>query len=236
MGVTIVACVNDEDQLDANLRMSPCLREPGPHQLLLYRDCASAAEGLNRGVSEAVNELVVLVHQDVYLPEGWPGQLVEQWRRAEGQGGAPIGIAGVIGMRSRQIPGSFVGHVVDRDHLTTFGPGPFPCDADLLDEMLLVVPRDTSGRFDESLGWHLYGVDRCLAEKARGNRVVVLDALSYHNSLSGEELGDAYRRSEAVLAHKWPELLPVYAPCSTIDTRSVAGVDAGAPGPTPGDV
>ncbi|HUI03284.1 MAG TPA: methyltransferase domain-containing protein, partial [Acidimicrobiales bacterium] len=85
--LTVVACVNDDAQLEANLLRSPCLAPGGPHEVLLFRDRTSAAEGLNAGIEQARNERVVLVHQDVYLPEGWPARLARQWRRAAAQGG-----------------------------------------------------------------------------------------------------------------------------------------------------
>jgi len=218
--LTFVVCVNDEAQLEANLLRSPCLRAPSPHQVLLFRGCRSAAEGLNAGIAQAVNDLVVLVHQDVYLPEGWTARLAEEWREAERVGG-PIGIGGIFGMESRQESGSFVGHVVDRDHLLARGDGRYPKDIDILDEVLLVVRRDTPARFDPALGWHLYGVDLCLSERRRGNRVVLLDALCHHNSLPSAEVDSAYRASEDVMAQKWSELLPICTPCSVIESGSV---------------
>jgi SAM-dependent methyltransferase len=219
--VTFVACVNDEAQLEANLLRSPCLRASSQHQLLLFRDCATAAEGLNAGIEQAVNELVVLVHQDVYLPEEWPARLSEQWRHAN-QAHGSIGVAGLIGMQNREQAGSFVGRVVDRDHLLDFGDNSYPTDADLLDEMLLVVHRETPLRFDPRLGWHLYGVDLCLSALDQDLRVVVFDALCYHNSLTGDQLESAYRDSEDVLARKWLNMLPIFAPCSVIEAESTA--------------
>ncbi|MGH9029659.1 MAG: hypothetical protein ACRDV4_08610, partial [Acidimicrobiales bacterium] len=57
--ITFVACVNDEAQLGTNLMSSPCLRGPTPHELLTFRGCSSAAEGLNAGIEQARGEFVV---------------------------------------------------------------------------------------------------------------------------------------------------------------------------------
>ena len=122
-------------------------------------------------------------------------------------------------MKSREQAGSFVGRVVDRDHLLDFGDT-LPTAVDLLDEMLLVVAQDTPLRFDPALGWHLYGVDMCLVALQAGLPVHVLDALGYHNSLTGDGLPQSYRDSEEVLAQKWPDLLPIFAPCSVIEANS----------------
>jgi hypothetical protein len=212
--ITFVACVNDEAQLQANLLSSPCLRDPSPHEVLLFRGCANAAEGLNAGIEQARHELVVLVHQDVYLPAGWPRRLVAQWRLARGQGG-PIGISGVFGVLDRSVPFDAIGRVVHRDRLLTHRS--LPADVDGLDELLMVVPRDTALRVDPDLGWHLYGTDLCLQAGRTGLRVVVLDAPCHHNSLTGR-VPWKYRDSERVLARKWHDRLPVHTNLSSIDT------------------
>ena len=45
----------------------------------------------------AQNDLIILVHQDVFLPEGWDDELREQLEEAKRQFG-PIGVAGVYGV------------------------------------------------------------------------------------------------------------------------------------------
>jgi hypothetical protein len=209
--------VNDDAQLEANLLSSPCLRAPSPHQVLLFRDRATAADGLNAGIAQAVNELVVLVHQDVYLPEGWPARLVEQWQQAVGRGGA-VGVAGVFGLTSELAERGHRGRVVDREHLLT-SDAPLPADVDVIDELVMVLPRETSLRFDPALAWHLYGLDLCLSARDAGQRVVVLDALCFHNSQT-EEPPPEYQLSEDLIARKWPERLPIKALCSVIGSDS----------------
>ena len=219
--ITFVACVNDDEQLAANLGRSPCLRDPGPHELLVFRDCASAAEGLNAGIDQARNELVVLVHQDVYVPAGWPARLGAQWRLAQAQGG-PVGIAGVFGVLDRRVPFDAIGRVVHRDRLLSHRS--LPADVDGLDELLMVVPRDTPLRVDATLGWHLYGTDLALQAQQRDLRVVVLDAPCHHNSLTGR-VPWKYRESERVLARKWEKLLPIHTNLSSIGSWLIDGPD-----------
>jgi len=210
--VTFVACVNDDAQLDANLRRSPCLRGDTPHELLVFRNCSNAAEGLNAGIEQARHELVVLVHQDVYLPEGWPARLTAQWHLAQSQGGT-VGIAGVFGVLDRRVPFDAIGRVVHRDRLLSHRD--LPSDVDGLDELLMVVPRDTPLRVDAELGWHLYGTDLALQAQDRNLRVVVVDALCHHNSLTGR-VPWKYRESERVLARKWKQKLPIHTNLSSI--------------------
>src|SRR5439155_17616359 len=118
--VTFVACVNDEDQLSSNLLRSPCLQADSQHELLTYRGASSAAEGLQRGLADAGNEIVILVQQDMYLPHGWDRRFVEQWKVAEQQYG-PLGIAGLFGLRFRDREHEHVGRSVDRDVLLDRG-------------------------------------------------------------------------------------------------------------------
>jgi hypothetical protein len=219
--ITFVACVNDDEQLAANLGRSPCLRGTGPHELLVFRDCASAAEGLNAGIAQARHDLVVLVHQDVYVPEGWPARVGAQWRLAQAQGG-PVGIGGVFGVLDRRVPFDAIGRVVHRDRLLSHRS--LPADVDGLDELLMVVPRDTPLRVDATLGWHLYGTDLALQAQQRDLRVVVLDAPCHHNSLTGR-VPWKYRESERVLARKWEKLLPIHTNLSSIGSWLIDGSD-----------
>jgi hypothetical protein len=234
--ITFVACVNDDAQLDANLGRSPCLRHGSPHELLVFRGCATAAEGLNAGMAQARHELVVLVHQDVYLPLGWPARMVSQWRLAERQGG-PIGIGGVFGVLDRRVPFDAIGHVVHRDRLLAHRA--LPADVDGLDELLMVVPRGTPLRVEADLGWHLYGTDLALQAQERGLRTVVVDALCHHNSLTGR-VPWTYRESERSLARKWEKQLPVHTNLSSIGSWLIDGSDApghvaGRDEPTPAE-
>lgn len=211
--LTFVACVNDDAQLNHNLMASPIFGDGSPHELLLYRGMDSAAQGLNRGIREAQHDLVVLVQQDTYLPSWWPARLAAQWDAAS-ESGAPA-IAGPFGLRYREGGRTHVGHAIDRDNLLQT-PHKLPADVDGLDELVMVVPRSGSLRFDPALGWHLYGTDLVLQARAAGRRAVVLDVPCHHNSLFSA-LDDAYRHAEAVLAAKWPRELPILTNSSTID-------------------
>jgi len=211
--LTFVANVNDQSQLENNLLRSPVIRN-GNHEVLLFRDRTSAAEGFNAGIAEAHGDLVVLVHQDVYLPKGWDARLISQWHTANSVGD-PVGVAGVIGVADRRIPKDHLGRVVDRDNLLDTG-NRVPQQVDGLDELLLLVPRDTSLRVDPNLGWHLYGTDLCLQAQRAGLRTMVLDALCHHNSLIARPPA-TYWDSARVLARKWPHLLPMNTNSATID-------------------
>jgi hypothetical protein len=220
--LSLVVCLSDAAVLQANLLDSPCLKPDSPHEVIALRNCPNAAAGLNVGLERAKHEWVVCVHQDVYLPEGWDRRLVEQLRKAERRFGR-IGVAGVYGVgevfprRSPDCPlmAGRIGCVVDRRRLVKDGPE-LPARVATLDELLLVLPRDTPLRFDPALGFHLYGADICLRASERGLAVVAIGALCHHNSRS-VGLPEAFFPSAEVFARKWARRLPVATPCVVID-------------------
>jgi hypothetical protein len=110
-----------------------------------------------------------------------------------------------------------IGWVVDRGRMLRDGPE-LPARVATLDELLLVVRRDSPLRLDPALGFHLYGADICLQAAERGLAVVALGALCHHNSRS-IGLPAAFYRSAEVFARKWSHRLPVATPCVIIDRR-----------------
>ena len=239
--LSLVACVSDESVLRKNLLASPCLQAGTRHELLLARNCSSAAEGLNVGIERANNTWVICVHQDVFLPPGWDHRLLDQLERATRQFG-PIGVEGVYGVcKPREMVLSSSGAHVERHRPESpprfavnragrvfshgqrlFDGRDVPAKVSTLDELLLVVPRDTPLRFDATLGFHFYGADICLQAEARGLPVVVLDAVCHHNTQT-VVLPKPFFRSAQVFAEKWSHRLPVATPCVVIDTQNACG-------------
>ncbi|MBI3687203.1 MAG: methyltransferase domain-containing protein [Actinobacteria bacterium] len=204
--ISFVACVNDEDQLASNLLRSPCLQPGTPHEVILRRGEASAADGFHAGLAAASHDLVVFVQQDIYLPHGWDSRFVAQLAEAERRFG-PVGVAGAFGLRLTNGEPEHVGRVLDRETLLD-KPVPLPARVDTLDEIVLAVHRDTTLRFDPALGFHLYGVDLCLAARQQDLAVVVLDAPCFHNSLFAHLSGAFHTAREHLLA-KWPDVDPL---------------------------
>jgi hypothetical protein len=261
--LSFVTCLSNRETLRANLVASPCLRPGTPHQMIAVEGCPGAAHGLNAGFTHAKHALLVCVHQDVYLPEGWDRSIVQQLREAERRFG-PIGVTGVYGVgpvferggpvadsgcrisgqrlfrqattgagsdgaspsrdheapfrrAAEQVPlaAERIGWVVDRGRMLRDGPE-LPAKVATLDELLLVVRRDSPLRFDPALGFHLYGADICLQAAERGLAVVALGALCHHNSRT-IGLPRAFYHSAEVFARKWRNRLPIATPCVIID-------------------
>ena len=227
--LSFLACVSDGSTLESNLLRSPCLINGSPHEMIAVKNCPSAAAGLNLGLERAQCKCVVCVHQDVYLPAGWDRCLMQQLEEAERRFG-PIGVAGVYGVGAviepedsgQPLQAERIGWVVDRGRMLRDGPE-LPAQVATLDELLLVVRRESGLRFDPDLGFHHYGADICLQAQERGLPVVALGALCHHNSRS-VGLPEPFYRSAEVFARKWRHRLPVATPCVIIDRDGEAHV------------
>jgi hypothetical protein len=236
--LSFVACLASRETLRANLLVSHCLQPGTAHQVIAVEGCPSAAAGLNAGFHHAKHELIVGVHQNVYLPEGWDRCLVQQLREAELRFG-PIGVAGVYGVGEVIAPRDLtnalaaerIGWVVDRGRMLRDGPE-LPARVATLDELLLVLRRDSPLRFDPALGFHLYGADICLQAAERGLAVVALGALCHHNSRS-IGLPEVFYRSAEVFARKLRHRLPVTTPCVIIDRNGAVHLLGNAVAPRP---
>jgi SAM-dependent methyltransferase len=213
--ISFVACVNDETQFGENLAASPCFQGPDPQELIVVRGAPSAAEGLAAGLGRARHDLVVLVHQDVYLPEGWVARFFQQWGQAQEAFG-DIGVAGVYGVsHASDAPDGILrfGHVVDRQHLLWEKPD-LPAPVESLDEVVLAVNKRSGLRLDPSLGFHLYGSDLALQARQAGLAAVVLDAPCFHNSRTTARLPESFHQSAAFLRQKWAGSLPLATSCA----------------------
>jgi glycosyltransferase involved in cell wall biosynthesis len=221
--LSVVVCVSDDAALKANLLSSPGLTGPGsPHEVILIHEAPSAAAGLVMGLMRAKHKWVVCVHQHVHFSEGWDRLMEQQLLEAERRFG-PVGVAGVYGVGEVISPRNLtqplgaerIGWVVERGRELRDGPE-LPAPVATLDELLLVVRRDSGLRFDPALGFHLYGADICLQARERGLAVVALGALCHQNSKS-IGLAEEFYQSAAVFARKWSHRLPIATPCVIID-------------------
>jgi len=87
---------NRDDILQRDLASSPAVVDDAV-SLHLERGHPSAAQALNPGLDATDGEVVVFVHQDVYLPAGWDQRLVETVDQLETDGidRAVLGVAGM---------------------------------------------------------------------------------------------------------------------------------------------
>ncbi|WP_010205775.1 glycosyltransferase [Salinibacterium sp. PAMC 21357] len=217
--VSIVCVFNAPDVLASCLERS--IREGRADapltELIAVDNCggefATAGAALNHGASQAHNDVVVFVHQDVYLHS-----LPELERAASELFSTPhIGVMGAVGIDGS---GRIVGRI--RDRVIGLGePAPVPRDVESMDEVLFMVTRDRVRREpladDARLGWHAYAVEYSARIRAAGLRAVVRDIPLTHNSLSTNlrNLDVAHRR----VGDSYPALLPLRTTCGTIHSQ-----------------
>jgi hypothetical protein len=208
----LVAAVNDEEVLRQTLLRSPDLE--ARCQIILKRGFPSAPLAYNAGMAEAAHEVLIFVHQDVYLPRGWMADL---WRALEKLASldSDWGVLGVYGVAT---DGHKAGHVYSTGLGGVLGePFTQPLEATSLDELLLVTRRSANLRFDEELpGFHLYGADICFQAARRGLKSYIIPAFCVHNSNGIPYLPKAYWRSYFYMRRKWWAHLPLETTCTRI--------------------
>lgn len=202
----VAAAVNNRQILAACLQRSPDLAVHGL-ELTIHEGYSSAASALNAGLDSSSAEIVILAHQDVYLPRGWLTNLAQQVDRVE----AKYPNWGVLGLFGRRLTGETVGRVWSSGLGREAGEGGFePAEAATLDELLLVIRRDSGLRFDEGLpGFHLYGTDIVEEGRVRGIPSFIIDAPAVHNSRPVKTLTGAYAEAYAYMQKKWRRRLPI---------------------------
>jgi len=205
-GVSFAAAVNDKVVLAGCLRRSPDL-VAGAAALRTYEGFASAARAYNRALDEADTDVVVLVHQDVYLPGGFLDRLDEALAQLAALD-PNWAVAGVIGLDP---PGNVVGETWSSGlRQLVGGKVSAPTAVVTLDEVLLVVRRAAGVRFDEEMpGYHLYAADFVLQASEAGHRSYVIDLPIIHHSRPVVKLDAGYRRAYRFMQRKWRRRLPI---------------------------
>jgi hypothetical protein len=211
---TVVASVNDSEVLRKNLYLSPGLLKCDRNQVVIKQGFRSASLAYNSAIDEAKHEILIFVHQDVYLPDAWFSDL-SRWLSYLRDEKIDWGVLGCFGSR-RSAEGG-----VGRIYSTGLGligrriikPEPI----ETLDEIVLIIRKSSGLRFDPSLPhFHLYGTDICMAATDKGLINYAIPAFCVHNTnqlLSlPKEFYDCYR----YIKRKWKKFLPIYASCITI--------------------
>lgn len=204
--ISIVAAVNDEKILNQNLLRSRLISE----DRIEYKICRgfrSAGAAYNHGVDHTTGELVVFVHQDVYLPTGWFSALERAVEKIEARS-PNWAVIGAFGLSTDGHP---VGHVWSSGIGRLLGGYlPEPIEAICLDEVVMVLRRASGLRFDSELpGFHLYGTDIVLSARAEGKHCYIADIPVIHNSRPVFQLKKDYALAHRYMRRKWLQNLPV---------------------------
>ena len=210
---TLGCATNSAPILHGNLARSPLLVE-GIAPLLTEDGAPSAAVALNRLIDRAATDVVVLAHQDVYLPRGWHLHLTARLAEvaARDPAWALVGAFGV-GLDAAHwgpVWSSSLGQIVGRVAMA-------PVPVQSFDELLIVVNRRTGIRFDEGLaGWHFYGTDIVTTARVAGRGAFACALPCIHNDRFHGALGPDFARSYHALRRKWRDRLPLRSPITKV--------------------
>lgn len=210
----VVVPTTREGQLRRDVEASPGLRESGA-RIVSYRGARDPAEALGQSLAHTRADWILFCHQDVYFPAGFGTRLaalldtIPVAERAR----TLIGFAG-LGMDTRSGTCAPAGFVIDRterfDH-------PASRSAVSIDELAIVVARDSVHRIDPALGWHLWATDLCLTSIARHGVFPRIERLPlFHNSSNDYVLPPAFHASAAVLAKKHAGFGTIHTLCGEI--------------------
>ena len=217
---TVVVPTTRESQLRLNVESSPGLQEVDA-RIVSYRKARSPAEALEQSLAHCDRDWVLLCHQDVYFPRSFGVRLnallagIAPAQRAE----TLIGFVG-MGVDAEKQTIRPAGFVIDRlrraDHAESNA-------AVSIDELAIVLSRDSLHRIDPRIGWHLWATELCLASLCTHKVLPRLVRMPlFHNSHNDFTLPQAFYESAAYLAAKYPAFGPIPTLCGPIDERFLA--------------
>ena len=212
MKCSVIVASNNSEVLESSLLASPDLTQD--IEVIVERGAASAGAAYNAGLAKAGSDVLVFVHQDVFLPQGW----LQSFREAAAQLQASDPFWAVMGAFGIGKDGRGHGHLYSTGLQRVVG-GHFsqPEPVQTLDEVLLVVRRSSGLRFDESLpGFHLYGSDICVQAQQHGMGCYAFPSFCVHNTNGIRLLPWAYWKAWRYLRSKWWNQLPISTPCMEI--------------------
>ncbi len=195
----------------ANLTRSPCTTTIALH---VEERAESASKGYNRAIDASHQPILVFLHHDVFLPQGWEVLLRARIAQIEAidPNWAVLGAFGVGSGHSHWGPvwSSSLGQILGRVPLA-------PVPAQALDELLIVVKRASGIRFDGALpGWHLYGTDIAQTAIAQGLGVYAGGLPCIHNDGFKAEIGEDFDICYRYMQRKWRSRLPIATPVTVL--------------------
>lgn len=208
--LTFVVAVNDRRVLQTNLLASPCLGNSNHHEVILQEGFSSAAEAYNDALLRARNELVVFIHQDVFLPESWERDLYRSLQYLS-RIDTEWGVLGCWGVNE---------HGQGFGHLYTTGEGVIgdaslcPAPVQTLDELLLVIRRSSLLAFSKELpDFHFYGTDICMSAASRGLKSYAVSAFCIHNCRYHFKYPEEFYAGYKFVKKAWVQFLPIHTSC-----------------------
>lgn len=204
--ISVAAAVNDRAILADCLARSPDIAS-GMLSLKSYEGYKTAGTAYNQALDDCETPWLLLAHQDVYLPRDFAARIM-QALDALSQTAPDWAVAGVVG---GTVSGAVLGKVwCSGNGRLIRGEATLPARAATLDELIIIIRRDSGLRFDAQLpSFHLYAADIILMAEAAGHSSWVVDAPVVHHSRPVINLGGGYAQAWHYMRHKWRAQLPI---------------------------
>lgn len=210
----VVVPTNRENQLRLNIEQSPGLREVGA-RVVARRHAATPAAALAAALPDIDADWVLQCHQDIYFPEGF-GHRLQALLAGIAPADRPRTLIGFAGMGVDATRGTYenAGFVIDRGHRFDH---PASQQAVSIDELAIVIARDSIHRIDPQMGWHLWATELCLAAICTHKVFAQIVRLPlFHNSVNDYRLPDEFHAAAQRLAAKYPDFGPIHTLCGVI--------------------
>jgi SAM-dependent methyltransferase len=216
----VVVPTTKEQQLRVNVEQSPGLKEVQA-RIISYRHAATPAEVVSESRQHVQSDWILLCHQDIYFPKGF-GQRLNALLASipdEQRASTLLGFVGMGINRQTKQPEP-AGFVIDRVNCADHPES----DAVVsIDELAIVMSRDSLHQIDPHIGWHLWATDLCLTSICTHRvfpRIVRLPI--FHNTQSGWQLPEAFFDSAEYILQKHSAFSTIHSLCGTIDQGFVA--------------
>jgi len=208
--ITFAVASNRRYSLDSILLTSPIFNGADRPQLLVQEGYRSAAAAYNEAIERSENDLIVFLHDDMYLPEEWVGELqasIERLAKTDPNWG-------VLGCSGQTHDNQNRGYVYSHGLGIIGEPFEEPRRVQTLDEILLIIRKSSGLRFDEAIPhFHMYGADLCMTAASRGMNSYAISAYCIHNTQYGPALSGEFYEAYRAFRRKWKDALPVYTTC-----------------------
>jgi hypothetical protein len=201
MRFSIICSANMPEVLNSNLLKSPGILE---HEIITIFGAKNVPTAYNKAVSIASEEILIFVHQDVFLPESFFPDLRSSIAKLESENWGVLGPIGVIGEKAR-----YLGNISDRGSIIGEKEN-LPSEVQTLDEVMLIVKK-CDAHFDENIPTkhHMHGADICMRAFSLGKKNFAIDSFCYHNSSTGYFVPPDFYIASAYVREKWINYLPI---------------------------
>jgi 2-polyprenyl-3-methyl-5-hydroxy-6-metoxy-1,4-benzoquinol methylase len=217
--ISVVIPINREWEFNENIKKSTGLKEINA-EIIEVRNAKSAGEAFEFGKSKCSNEFILFAHQDVYFPKGSGFALLKKLAaiKNEKENFGVIGFAG-LGMESNKNI-VFSGLIIDRTSIFNYAPS---SDVISIDELAIILHKDSELKIDVNLGWHTWATDLCIQAHANPKitNTQIIDVPIFHNSLNDYSLSKDYYESAKLLLQKYPGLKNIHTLCGVINDQSI---------------